>query len=364
MPPKGSRKGKAPVRGHGKGKAPAKTIPNSAVPANTNQAESTPAVSNPAKAEQVQPPPASFMGLPPEIQQRIYRYALYTPYNLPLIPKREPNTTLQKTKRAILRVNKEVYNGASVVFYHENKFQFEIESHGKKLVDAVFKPHLGDMRHIILRYSYSPMLEVRSIDKSIARFLQMVLDNCPALKTLVLFLQPDWGVGYDAEFEASCLLQDVRRLVKTNKALEALLPKVQDYLAIVATGTDVYFSEADTSLPIAPEVKWGGKNLEDWFPTFGQAPNEPNLDDVMRLWLFSKKGWSTMRWLKNERCDFQERARVEDGESEVEEPDEDEGMDEEMDEDREKEPIEEIDWADVAEEERDESTDEDEEEEL
>lgn len=71
-----------------------------------------------------------------------------------------------------------------------------------------------------------------------------------------------------------------------------------------------------------------------------------------------------MRWLKNERCDFQERARVEDGESEVEEPDEDEGMDEEMDEDREKEPIEEIDWADVAEEERDESTDEDEEEEL
>lgn len=206
MPPKGSRKGKAPVRGHGKGKAPARTIPNSAVPANTNQAESTPAVSNPAKAEQVQPPPASFMGLPPEIQQRIYRYALYTPYNLPLIPKREPNTTLQKTKRAILRVNKEVYNGASVVFYHENKFQFEIESHGKKLVDAVFKPHLGDMRHIILRYSYSPMLEVRSIDKSIARFLQMVLDNCPALKTLVLFCNQTgaWAMTPSSRPHASC----------------------------------------------------------------------------------------------------------------------------------------------------------------
>lgn len=111
----------------------------------------------------------------------------------------------------------------------------------------------------------------------------MVLDNSRTLKTLVLYLQPEWNAGYEAEFEAPSLLQDKRHLVKPNKALEALLLKVQDYLAIVATGTNVRFAGADTSLATAPEVKWGGNNLQDWFPTFGQAPIEPNLDDVMRL---------------------------------------------------------------------------------
>ncbi len=341
-----------PAKDNREVKMPANTNSENNKTANPNTVENMPGNPNSPNSEQFQILSPSFMGLPAEIRQKIYGYALATPYNKPLIP--DPRRC--DNQRGILRANRDVYNEAVGVFYRENIFKFDIESYGSKLVDATYEPHLGKMRHIILCYAYHPRLGHRRIDKSIARFLQMVLDRCPALETLVLYLEPEWEAGYEAEFEAPSILRDERQLPKTHKAIGELLPKVRDYFAIVALVTDEYFAEADTSLPFAPEVKWGGKNLEPWFPAYGRGKCEYLDDEVLRLWLFSAKKWSTMRWLKNKMCDFQERPRVEEGESEMEEPDEYEeseggsgGAENE-----------EVDRMDVAEEERDEESDGDE----
>lgn len=302
---------------------PAISISEGQMPATTDPGEGTPAESNPTDAGQVQLPPDSFMRIPTEIRLRIYGYALFTPYNTPLIPKSELDQEERRTKRAILRANKEIYKEAVGVFYSQNIFEFEVDSSGQMRVNAAFHAHIRDIEKVILRFTYSvPRMGLDTIDTRLGRLLHMVHQRCPVLKTVVLYLKPEWDVGYETSYEAPSILRDEINLVKTNKVLRMLLPKVQEYLAIVAVGTADYFAEADTSLPLAPEVKWAGKNLESWLPAFGDPPIELLDDEVIRLWLFSKKGWSTMRWLKNNRCDFQERPRVEDGESEVEEPDE------------------------------------------
>ncbi|CAF9937817.1 hypothetical protein IMSHALPRED_000558 [Imshaugia aleurites] len=65
------------------------------------------------------PPNCPFLALPGEIRNRIYRFALVTsrPFPVQLQWNRPPDT-------ALLRVNRQVFDEASTIFYAENTFRF------------------------------------------------------------------------------------------------------------------------------------------------------------------------------------------------------------------------------------------------
>ena len=103
------------------------------------------------------PPPRSFLTLPGELRNSIYRYALVVgrrPFAL-LMPERlHPESY---TDTALLRVNKQVFKETTSVFYHENTFRLTKDLfHGAPILEAlevvhhVSRERLRSMRSLVI----------------------------------------------------------------------------------------------------------------------------------------------------------------------------------------------------------------------
>ena len=103
------------------------------------------------------PPPRSFLSLPGELRNSIYRYALVVgrrPFALQMPEKLYPDLY---TDTALLRVNKQVFRETSSIFYHENTFRITEELfYGTPILRALEVAHcvsrerLRSMRSLVL----------------------------------------------------------------------------------------------------------------------------------------------------------------------------------------------------------------------
>ena len=103
------------------------------------------------------PPTRSFLTLPGELRNSIYRYALVVgrrPFALQMPEKLHPESYADT---ALLRVNKQVFREASTIFYHENTFRItEDLFYGTPILQAlevvhrVSRERLRSLRRIVV----------------------------------------------------------------------------------------------------------------------------------------------------------------------------------------------------------------------
>ena len=103
------------------------------------------------------PPARSFLNLPGELRNKIYRYALVVdrrPFALQMPEKLHPESYADT---ALLRVNKQVFREASTIFYHENTFRItEDLFYGTPILQAlevvhhVSRERLRSLRSLVL----------------------------------------------------------------------------------------------------------------------------------------------------------------------------------------------------------------------
>ena len=102
------------------------------------------------------PPKRSFLTLPGELRNEIYRYALVVgrrPFTLQLPERQRP----EQGDKSLFLVNKQVFREASTIFYHENTFRITQDSfYGTPILPALDVLHrvsparLRSMRSLIL----------------------------------------------------------------------------------------------------------------------------------------------------------------------------------------------------------------------
>lgn len=103
------------------------------------------------------PIPRSFLSLPGELRNEIYRYALVVgrrPFALQMPEKMHPESYADT---ALLRVNKQVFRETSSIFYHENTFRIAQDLfystpilQALEVVHCVSRERLRSMRSLVL----------------------------------------------------------------------------------------------------------------------------------------------------------------------------------------------------------------------
>ena len=132
------------------------------------------------------PPDCPFLALPGEIRNRIYRFVL--------VAERPFTVQLQWSKpleTALLRVNKQVFEEASSIFYAENAFRFsEALFVGAPILQQlqtlyrISRPRLKMLRNIILD------VPVRSSSRRFKRYGNYSLFRCTAGPTFAAASRP------------------------------------------------------------------------------------------------------------------------------------------------------------------------------
>lgn len=129
--------------------------------------------------------PANFMGVPVEIRLNIYKHIFVRTTDQPLRRLNDIQDYHEPFDTAILRTSPTVYNEAIPEFYASHVFHYTVRPYGPPSQGGIKQSHLSLLQHISMdTTSYSN----EHNDVVLANALQLVLENCGALKTLTLHL--------------------------------------------------------------------------------------------------------------------------------------------------------------------------------
>ena len=212
----------------------------------------------------------SFLDLPPEIRNEIYRYCLviqrpfgFTSDKMPPLQKKGPMRVSNRPGAerdtipfapGILQVNKEVHNEAISIFYGENIFQFQYAWVGEKILAQIGQQNVGQLRHI----------EVISAEgkKSAISLVFTKLKKAKNLKTITLEHRRGRALGEYWDWEiAQALAPLMRHLLKRTRSRE-LASGRRRHRRVETTAAGIEEVLAMVKWKHDPFVKWGGKDAE------------------------------------------------------------------------------------------------------
>lgn len=204
-------------------------------------------------------PPTTFLSLPGEIRNGVYKLALTTSKQNILRPKHEleyRENQFRRTERAIvtlidtslLGVNKQIGREAASVFYGHHNFHYSIERRGAKEPPARLVKYIAIIRHLSVSYtaSYPRSNRAEGIDNVIAQHIEYITEKCTQLCTLNFHI-----LANQLENEA---FESVLKAGDTSEKLRLLFPRLQR-LSVVTFGPSEAlkeFREGISTHPIYP----------------------------------------------------------------------------------------------------------------